>query len=88
MVALGPCPGHAPLASTKPQVTRGVGQPLAGSTLTAAGPCATCGQEFTPIRRDRPYGRRWCREHSYLARVAGGPRTRCSEVEISALVLA
>jgi hypothetical protein len=32
--------------------------------------CATCGQEFTPVRVDQRYCRRWCREHRYLARVA------------------
>jgi hypothetical protein len=30
--------------------------------------CATCGQEFAPIRRDQRYCRRWCREHRYLRR--------------------
>jgi hypothetical protein len=33
--------------------------------------CATCGQAFTPIRRNQRYCRRWCREHKYLTRVAG-----------------
>jgi hypothetical protein len=31
--------------------------------------CATCGQEFVPVRVDQRYCCRWCREHRYLTRV-------------------
>jgi hypothetical protein len=33
--------------------------------------CRTCGQEFTPVRGDQNYCRRWCREHRYLAGTEG-----------------
>jgi hypothetical protein len=37
--------------------------------------CATCGQEFAPMRRDQRYCRRWCREHRYLTRISKRARS-------------
>jgi hypothetical protein len=31
--------------------------------------CRTCGQTFTPVRRNQNYCRPWCREHKYLTRL-------------------
>jgi hypothetical protein len=46
--------------------------PGAASPLYPPRTCATCGQEFTPVRVDQRYCCRWCREHRYLTRVASG----------------
>ena len=36
--------------------------------------CRTCGQRFTPVRKDQNYCRPWCREHKYLTRLESESR--------------
>jgi hypothetical protein len=42
--------------------------------------CATCGQEFIPVRFDQRYCCRSCREHRYLIGLPATPISRWSEI--------